>query len=74
MSQLSEEQKMMTDNIRRAVKEKIAPVAAENDRTGGINPEIAPLLIIQAVGSNTAEVILEDVEVPQENLLGEEGK
>lgn len=44
MIQLSEEQKIMLDNLKRAVKAKIAPLAAENDRAGSLNPEVAPLL------------------------------
>jgi cyclohexane-1-carbonyl-CoA dehydrogenase len=43
MTQISEEQKIMLDNLRRAVKEKVAPDAAEKDRTGRFNPEIASL-------------------------------
>ena len=43
MVQISEEQKIMLDNLRRAVKEKVAPVAAEIDRTGRFNPEVASL-------------------------------
>ena len=43
MIQLSEEQKMMLSNLQRVVKEKIAPLAAENDRTGSLNPDIVPL-------------------------------
>ena len=43
MFQLSEEQKMMLSNLERAVKEKIAPLAADNDRTGSLNSEIVPL-------------------------------
>lgn len=43
MTHISEEQKILIDNLRRAVKEKIAPVAAETDRTGRFNPEIASL-------------------------------
>ena len=40
---LSEEQKMMLSNLERVVKEKIAPLAADNDRAGSLNPEVAPL-------------------------------
>ena len=40
---VSNEQKILLDNLRRAVKEKVAPVAAEADRTGSFNPEIASL-------------------------------
>ena len=43
MFQLLEEQKMMLSNLERAVKEKIAPLAADNDRTGSLNSEIVPL-------------------------------
>jgi cyclohexane-1-carbonyl-CoA dehydrogenase len=43
MTRISEEQKIMMNNLRRAVKEKVAPFAAENDRTGRFNPEIASL-------------------------------
>jgi cyclohexane-1-carbonyl-CoA dehydrogenase len=43
MDQISEEQKIMLNNLRRAVKEKVSPLAAENDRTGRFNPEIASL-------------------------------
>jgi cyclohexane-1-carbonyl-CoA dehydrogenase len=40
---VSNEQKILLDNLRRAVKEKVAPVAAETDRAGSFNPEIASL-------------------------------
>jgi cyclohexane-1-carbonyl-CoA dehydrogenase len=43
MIQLSEEQKILMDNLRRVVREKVAPVAAETDRTGNFNPEIVSL-------------------------------
>jgi len=33
----------LLDNLRRAVKEKVAPFAAETDRTGSFNPEVASL-------------------------------
>ena len=41
MIEPSEEQKILLDNLKRAVKEKIAPVAAETDRKGTINWDIA---------------------------------
>ncbi|UCD79702.1 MAG: acyl-CoA dehydrogenase family protein, partial [Desulfobacterales bacterium] len=40
---ISEEQKILLDNLKRAVKEKVAPVAAETDRTGSFNPQVASL-------------------------------
>jgi len=40
---VSNEQRILLDNLRRAVKEKVAPVAAEADRTGSFNPKIASL-------------------------------
>jgi cyclohexane-1-carbonyl-CoA dehydrogenase len=43
MNHISEDQKILLDNLRRAVKEKVAPAAAETDRTGRFNPEIASL-------------------------------
>jgi len=43
MIQISEEQKILLNNLRRAVKEKVAPVAAETDRTGRFNPQVASL-------------------------------
>ena len=43
MNYISEDQKILLDNLRRAVKEKVAPVAAETDRAGRFNPEVASL-------------------------------
>ena len=43
MNHISEEQKILLHNLRRAVKEKVAPAAAETDRTGRFNPEVASL-------------------------------
>jgi len=43
MIHISEEQKILLGNLRRAVKEKVAPLAAETDRTGSFNPEVASL-------------------------------
>ena len=43
MIHISEEQKILLGNLRRAVKQKVAPVAAETDRTGSFNPEVAAL-------------------------------
>ena len=43
MNYLSEEQTILLDNLRRVVKEKVAPAAAETDRIGRLNPEIASL-------------------------------
>lgn len=43
MIQISEEQKILLDNLKRVVKEKIAPVAAETDRTGNFNQEVVSL-------------------------------
>jgi cyclohexane-1-carbonyl-CoA dehydrogenase len=43
MMRISEEQKILLDNLRRAVKQKVAPLAAETDRTGSFNPEVAAL-------------------------------
>lgn len=43
MIEPSEEQKILLDNLKRAVKEKIAPVAAETDRKGTFNWDIASL-------------------------------
>ena len=43
MNHISEEQQILLDNLRRAVKEKVAPAAAETDRIGRFNPEVASL-------------------------------
>ncbi len=43
MNHISEDQKILLDNLRRAVKEKVAPAAAQTDRTGRFNPEVASL-------------------------------
>jgi cyclohexane-1-carbonyl-CoA dehydrogenase len=43
MIHISEEQKLLLSNLRRAVKEKVAPVAAETDQTGSFNPKVASL-------------------------------
>jgi cyclohexane-1-carbonyl-CoA dehydrogenase len=43
MVNLSQEQKILLDNLKRAVTEKVAPVAAEADRTGKFNPQVASL-------------------------------
>ena len=43
MNHISEEQKILLHNLRRAVKEKVAPAAAETDRTGRFNPEVVSL-------------------------------
>ena len=43
MNHISEDQKILLDNLRRAVKEKVAPAAAESDRLGRFNPEVASL-------------------------------
>lgn len=43
MIQISKEQKILLDNLKRVVKEKIAPVAAESDRTGNFNQEVVSL-------------------------------
>jgi cyclohexane-1-carbonyl-CoA dehydrogenase len=43
MIQISEGQQILLDSLRRAVKAKVAPVAAETDRTGCFNPEVASL-------------------------------
>ena len=43
MVQISEEQKFLLSNLRRAVKEKVAPFAAETDQSGRFNPDIASL-------------------------------
>lgn len=45
MIEPSEEQKILLDNLKRAVKEKIAPVAAETDRKGTFNWDIASMPI-----------------------------
>jgi cyclohexane-1-carbonyl-CoA dehydrogenase len=43
MIHVSEVQKILLDNLKRVVKEKIAPVAAETDRTGNFNQEVVSL-------------------------------
>ena len=43
MIEPSEEQKILMNNLKRAVKEKIAPVAAETDQKGTFNWDIASL-------------------------------
>ncbi len=43
MNHISEEQKILLDHLRRVVKEKVAPAAAETDRIGRFNPEVASL-------------------------------
>ncbi|MFH1628613.1 MAG: acyl-CoA dehydrogenase family protein [Pseudomonadota bacterium] len=43
MFDLSEEQKILLRNLKRVVKEKVGPAAAETDRTGAINWEIVSL-------------------------------
>ncbi len=43
MIRLSEEQKLLLNNLKRVVKEKVAPAAAESDRTGSFNREIVSL-------------------------------
>jgi cyclohexane-1-carbonyl-CoA dehydrogenase len=43
VNHISEEQKILLDNLRRVVKEKVAPAAAETDRNGKFNPEVAAL-------------------------------
>ena len=43
MIEPSEEQRILLDNLKRAVKEKVAPVAAETDRKGTFNWDIASL-------------------------------
>jgi cyclohexane-1-carbonyl-CoA dehydrogenase len=44
MMELSEEQSLLLDNLRRVVKEKIAPFAAETDRMGTFNWDVVSLL------------------------------
>jgi cyclohexane-1-carbonyl-CoA dehydrogenase len=44
MSERTEEQRMLIANVSRAAKEAIAPAAAETDRKGEFNPEVAALL------------------------------
>jgi cyclohexane-1-carbonyl-CoA dehydrogenase len=43
MNYISEEQKILLDTLGRAVKDKVAPAAAESDRTGRFNAEVASL-------------------------------
>ena len=43
MNHISEEQKILLGNLRRAVKEKVAPLAADTDRAGSFNPKVASL-------------------------------
>ena len=43
MFDLSGEQKILLDNLKRVVKEKVAPVAAETDKTGRFNWDIVSL-------------------------------
>lgn len=43
MFDLSEEQKILLRNLKRVVKEKVGPAAAETDKTGAINWEIVSL-------------------------------
>jgi len=43
-SLLSEEQRILVENVRRGAREKIAPLASEIDRTGEFNREIADFL------------------------------
>ena len=43
MIQLSDEQKILLDNLKRVVKDKVAPIAAETDKTGNFNQEIVSL-------------------------------
>jgi cyclohexane-1-carbonyl-CoA dehydrogenase len=43
MNHISDDQKILLENLRRAVREKVAPAAAETDRTGRFNPEVASL-------------------------------
>jgi len=43
MIEPSEEQRLLLDTLKRAVKEKVAPVAAETDRKGTFNWDIASL-------------------------------
>jgi cyclohexane-1-carbonyl-CoA dehydrogenase len=43
MIEPSQEQRVLLDNLKRAVKEKVAPVAAETDRKGTFNWDIASL-------------------------------
>jgi cyclohexane-1-carbonyl-CoA dehydrogenase len=43
MTGLSEEQKILLGNVKRAVKEKVAPAAAQIDKTGEFNWDIAKL-------------------------------
>ena len=43
MFERSEEQNILLENIKRAVNDKVAPVAAENDRSGVFNWDIVSL-------------------------------
>ena len=43
MLETSQEQKILLDNLKRVVKDKIAPIASEIDRTGQINWEVVSL-------------------------------
>ncbi len=43
MNHISEEQQILLDNLKRVVKQKVAPAAAETDRSGRFNPQVASL-------------------------------
>ena len=43
MDMLTEEQRILLDNVRKVVKQKVAPGAAELDRLGDFNWETASL-------------------------------
>ena len=43
MIELKEEQKILLANVRRAAQEKVAPIAAETDKKGEFNSDIARL-------------------------------
>ena len=44
MSQLTEEQRILLENVKRVAKEKVGPLAAEIDRSGEYNWEVVSLL------------------------------
>ncbi|MBW1708197.1 MAG: acyl-CoA dehydrogenase family protein, partial [Deltaproteobacteria bacterium] len=43
MFDLSEEQRILLDNLKRVVKERVAPAAAETDKTGDFNWDVVSL-------------------------------
>jgi cyclohexane-1-carbonyl-CoA dehydrogenase len=43
MFELSDEQKILLDNLKRVVREKVAPAAAETDKTGNFNWDVVSL-------------------------------